>query len=108
MKQIVSTLLIALLIFSLAACSNQTIEPSESPVSPPATSNPQATPERVPYAALDIFEAEFNPFDLDGPTTVFEARFEKGVAELEGKNPFTLFMTSSPVYACIAFQAYVA
>ncbi|MDD3401034.1 MAG: hypothetical protein PHT58_05340 [Eubacteriales bacterium] len=126
MKQIVSTLLIALLIFSLAACSNQTIEPSESPVSPPATSNPQATPEsstplestsdptpeptpeREPYAALDIFEAEFNPFDLDGPTTVFEARFEKGVAELEGKNPFTLSMTSSAVYACIAFQADVA
>ena len=126
MKRIVSTLLIALLIFSLAACSNQTIEPSESSVSPPATSNPQATPEsstppestsdptpeptpeREPYAALDIFEAEFNPFDMDGPTTVFEARFEKGVAKLEGKNPFTLSMTSSAVYACIAFQADVA
>jgi hypothetical protein len=117
MKRTISVLFAALLICTLAACSNQTIEPSELPVSPPATSNPavtpdsstpEPTPEREPYAALDIFEAEFNPFDMDGPTTVFEARFEKGVAKLEGKNPFTLSMTSSAVYTCIAFQADVA
>lgn len=126
MKQIVSTLLITLLIFSLAACSNQPVEPSEPPESPPATSDPaetpdnsmppestaeptpEPTPERELYAALDVFEAEFNPFGMDMPGTVFEARFEKGVAKLEGKNPFMLSMTSSAVYACIAFQADVA
>lgn len=117
MKRTISVLFAALLICTLAACSNQTIEPSGPPVSPPATSNPavtpdsstpEPTPEREPYAALDIFEAEFNLFDMVGPTTVFEARFEKDVAKLEGKNPFTLSMTSSAVYACIAFQADVA
>jgi hypothetical protein len=126
MKRTISALLAVLLICTLAACSNQPIEPSEPPVSSPASTNPPATPEsstppestseptpeaapeREPYAAMDIFDAEFNPFGMDMPTPVFEARFEKGVAKLEGKNPFTLSMTSSAVYACIAFQADVA
>ncbi|MDD3502753.1 MAG: hypothetical protein PHE63_01530 [Eubacteriales bacterium] len=118
MKRILSALLIVVLLCTLTACSNQPVEPSEPPESPPATSDPaetpdnsmppEPTPEREPYAALDIFEAEFNTFGMDMPGTVFEARFEKGVAKLEGKNPFTLSMTSNAVYACIAYHADVA
>ncbi|MGE4486161.1 MAG: hypothetical protein AB7C97_13745 [Oscillospiraceae bacterium] len=127
MKRTISALLAALLICTLAACSNQPVEPSDPPVSPPASLNPavtpdnstppestseptpEATPEREPYSAMDIFDAEFNPFGMDSPFTVFEASFNKGAAKLEGKNPFTLSMTGSGnMFACIAYQADVA
>jgi predicted small lipoprotein YifL len=117
MKRILSAILLIVLVVSLTACTNQStdalpqgsVEPSASPETtlPPQTESPSAQ-ELEPYTPMDIFGAEFNPFGMDMPTPVFEARFEKGVAKLEGKNPFTLSMTSSAVYACIAFQADVA
>ena len=119
MKRTISALLAALLICTLAACSNQPIEPSDPPVSPPASSNPavmsdsstppEATPEREPYSAMDIFDIEFNPYGMDWPGTVFEASFSKGSNKLDGKCPFTLSMTGEGnMYACIAYQADVA
>ncbi len=119
MKQILSALLIALLIVSLAACSNQPVETSEPPVSAPASSNPavtpdastspEATPEPEPYSAMDIFDVEFNPYSMDCPGTVFEASFSKGSSKLEGKCPFTLSITGEgDIYSYIAYQADVS
>jgi len=119
MKRTISALLAALLICTLAACSNQPVEPTEPTASPPATSDPAVTPdnstppesttEREPYSAMDIFDAEFNPCGMDWPGTVFEASFSKGSNKLDGKCPFTLSMTGEGnMYACIAYQADVA
>ena len=123
MKRTISALLAVLLICTLAACSNQPVEPSEPPVSPPASANPPATPEsstppestseptpeREPYAAMDIFDAEFNPFGMDSPTTVFAASFNKGSDKTDGKAQFVLSMTGSGnMFAVVAYQADVA
>ncbi|NLB55657.1 MAG: hypothetical protein GX811_07825, partial [Lentisphaerae bacterium] len=119
MKRTISALIAALLICTLAACSNQPIEPSEPPISTPASSNPavtpdnsmapEATPEREPYSAMDIFDVELNPYGMDWPCTVFAASFSKGSNKLDGKCPFTLSMTGEGnMYACVAYQADVA
>ncbi len=125
MKRTISAILAALLICTLAACSNQPVEPTEPPESPPTSSNPvvtpdnstppestsDPTPEREPYSAMDIFGAEFNPFGMERPDifTVFEASFSKGSNKFEGKCPFSLSMTGEGnMYACIAYQADVA
>ncbi len=119
MKRTISALLAVLLICMLAACSNQPVNPTESPVSPPATFDPAATPdnstppestpEREPYPAMDIFGDEFNPCGMDWPFTVFEASFNKGSDKFEGKSRFVLSMTGEGnMYACVAYQADVA
>lgn len=123
MKRILSALLTALLICTLAACSNQPVNPTEPSVSPPTTSDPAGTPdtstppestmeptlERGPYAAMDIFSDEFNPYGMDWPFTVFEASFNKGSDKFDEKACFVLSMTGEGnMYACIAYQADVA
>ena len=118
MKRILSAILLIVLVVSLTACANQptdappqgSAEPSAPPETtlPPRTESPSAQ-EPEPYMLMDIFGAEFNPFGMDSPSTVFEASFSKGSAKLEDKNPFTLSMTGEGnMYACIAYQADVA
>ena len=117
MKRFLSLLLILLLAASNAACSKQK-EPAETPA--PANTQMQAaptkaqtpdlspTPKLKPFAPMDIFGDEFNPFGMDSPFTVFAAEFNKGSAKLGG-DPFTLYMTGSGnMFACVAYIADVS
>ncbi len=123
MKQIISALLIALCIMSLAACTKQPVEPIEPPALSTATSEPtdapdtgtppdstsESMPGRKPYSAMDIFGDEFNPWGMDWPCTVFEASFDKGSDKFEGRSRFVLSMTGAgSMYAYVAYQADVA
>lgn len=117
MKRFLSLLFFILLVVSLTACSRQT-GPVETPASAQTdaqntpteapTPGPSPTPEPKPYAPMDIFSDEFNPFGMDSPFTVFAAEFNKGSAKL-GNNQFVLSMTGSGnMYACVAYLADVA
>ena len=61
---------------------------------------------------MEIFGSEFNPLsDTEMPEnfTVYGASFMKGSPKLEGKNPYTLFITASGnMFAAVAYQADMA
>ncbi len=131
MKRFLTVLLIVLLAAALAACSGQTSGTTTEPSPPPETTAPSAepetaapettepsaapesaAPEREPYAPTDIFGSDFNPLaDMQMPDyfTVFAASFTKGSAKLEGRNPYTLYITAEGnMYAAVAYQADIA
>ena len=59
----------------------------------------------IPSKLMDIFSAEFNPYGMDSPATVFEASFNKSPDNAQ----FVLSMTGSGnMYACVAYQADAA
>jgi len=108
-KQILTALLAGLLMASLTACAAKPAAQQElpaqssQPVSEPAPEM-TAEPEQKPYAPMDIFGSEFNPFGMDSPFTVFSTAFDKGSAKLGGKAQFVLSMTGSGnMYACMAY-----
>lgn len=131
MKRFLTALLLIAIAFSLAACSSQPIEPTQEPSSastqePPQSAAPSSpslqteptvpeptlTPEPKRYVPADLFGSAFNPLaDLELPDffTVFAASFNKGSAKLEGRNPYTLFMTADGnMFAAVAYLADIA
>lgn len=124
MKRLLSTMLLVLLVVSQAACS-QPASPAETtasaheetqdaPSSPVETLpfSPSPAPEPKMHVPMDIFGSEFNPYaDMKLPDifNVFAASFSKGSAKLEGKNPYTLYLTGSgDMSEAIAYHAGVA
>jgi hypothetical protein len=121
MKRFLSAFLLIFLVASQTSCSLQagsaeTPAPAQTQAqNTPAETlipSPSLTPEPEAYAPMDIFGSEFNPYaDMELPDifTVFAASFNKGSAKLEGRNPFTLYMTGSGnMYAAVAYQADIA
>lgn len=101
MKKLFIILLVLMMVISLVACGQT---PSELPPEP--TDEP-STPPQEPYAPMDIFGDEFNPYGMDSPHTVFAASFSKGSEKLSS-NQFVLSMTGEGnMFACVAYLADV-